>query len=208
MSYSAQGTRLNRRGSETRRHVLDVAIRRLAEGGPEPVTANLIAREAGVTWGTIQHQFGGADGVWAAVLEDVLEDLSRGAEPFASNAGMPTRSLHQRIAFIVDSLWTSYDSETARAMQSLRMYVPHDRKDLAGAFPATAATFRRLDDAWQAIWKALFDDLPVSPTKLRRVRSFLPGAVRGLHTLAQLTTFTDVEEGRRGLVDAVTAYLS
>jgi hypothetical protein len=48
MSYSAQGSRLNRRGSETRRRVLDVAIRRLAEGSPEPVTAILIAREAGV----------------------------------------------------------------------------------------------------------------------------------------------------------------
>ncbi len=172
------------------------------------MTANLVAREAGVTWGTIQHQFGGADGVWAAVLEDVLEALAARAKPVMSNGRGPATSLHQRIAFIVESLWTSYDWETARAMQNLRMFLPHDRKDLAQAFPATEATFRRLDETWQAMWQELFDDLPVSPTKLRRVRSLMPGAVRGLHTLAQLTTFTDVEEGRRGLIDAVTAYLS
>jgi hypothetical protein len=92
----------------------------------------------------VEDQFGGADGVWAAVLEDVLEDLNRGAEPFASNDNRPARSVHQRVQFIVDSLWSSYDSETARAIQSLRMFLPHDRKDLAKAFPATEAAHKPL----------------------------------------------------------------
>ena len=41
----------------------------------------------------------------------------------------------------------------------------------------------------------------------RRVRSLLPSAVRGLRAESRLTTFEDVHEGRRGLVDAVTLYL-
>ena len=72
MTLSAKGTRLNRRGLETRRTLLKVAIRCLADGS-EGVSANLIAREAGVTWGTVQHQFGDADGLWAAVLAHISE---------------------------------------------------------------------------------------------------------------------------------------
>jgi AcrR family transcriptional regulator len=66
-AVSAKGTRLNRRGLETRQHLLEVALECLA-AGPEAASANLVARESGVTWGTVQHQFGDVDGLWAAVL--------------------------------------------------------------------------------------------------------------------------------------------
>ena len=75
-TLSAKGTRLNRRGLETRDVLLRTAIHCLAEGGPESVSANLVAREAGVTWGTVQHQFGDVDGLWAAVLGSVAERAS------------------------------------------------------------------------------------------------------------------------------------
>jgi AcrR family transcriptional regulator len=72
-SLSAQGTRLNRRGRETRRHLLEVALRCL-EAGPEAASANLVAREAGATWGTVQHQFGDVDALGAAVLAFAREE--------------------------------------------------------------------------------------------------------------------------------------
>ena len=54
--------RPNRRGETSRKHVLDVALRLLASGGPEAVSVKLVAKEADVTWGTVQYQFGDADG--------------------------------------------------------------------------------------------------------------------------------------------------
>src|SRR6187402_380922 len=86
---SAKGTRLNRRGLQTRLHMIDVAIRALAsprEG--EQVSANLVAREAGVTWGTVQHQFGDADGLWAAVLEHILAEWEPIQEPAAQDVSL------------------------------------------------------------------------------------------------------------------------
>ena len=55
-ALSAKGTRLNRRGLETRRHLLDVAVQCLAAGGPEAVSANLVAKEAGATWVKLSGQ--------------------------------------------------------------------------------------------------------------------------------------------------------
>ena len=78
MTLSAKGTRLNRRGLETRGNMLDVAVRVLAAGGPDAVSANSVAKEAGATWGVVQHQFGDADGLWAAVLEPPRRPLPTG----------------------------------------------------------------------------------------------------------------------------------
>jgi len=203
VAYSAQGTRLNRRGIETRQRTLDVAIDRLAHGGPDAASANLIARASGVTWGTIQHQFGDTDGLWAAVLEEaslrigpVLPDLS--TEP---------PSIHRRVTVIVESMWSAYDTPVARAVQNLRQLLPSDHTTLGESFPKTAATLRQWDERWMATWEHVFDGFETSKVKLRRVRSLLPGALRGLHVQSQLSTFTDVNEGRRGLIDAVTVYL-
>src|SRR5205807_7005375 len=67
------GRRSNRRGEASRKHVLDVALRLLASGGPEAVSVKLIAKEPDVTWGTVQYQFGDADGFWAAAILHILD---------------------------------------------------------------------------------------------------------------------------------------
>jgi AcrR family transcriptional regulator len=203
VSYSAQGTRLNRRGLETRRRFLEVAVQRLAEGGPDAASANRIAHDAGFTWGTIQHQFGDADGVWAAVLEHVLNEF----RPVFARTKREPPSLHRRSTLIVDALWRTHDSAPNRAVRNLQLALPHDREALARSFPATEAMLRQIDATWTASWEALFEDIDVAPTKLRRVRSLVPPAVRGLHDQAHVTTFTDVEDARQGLIDAITAYL-
>lgn len=203
MAYSAQGTRLNRRGLESRRHILEVAIRCLAEGGPEAANVNLIAREAGVTWGTIQHHFGDNDGVWAALLERAHQE-SREAFPRRSAV---SASLRPRVAAVVNAIWAAYDQPTVQAVMNLRLALPRDHHALAEAFPATAEILQAWDEGWTARWDTLFRDLVTSNTKLRRLRSLLPAALHGLYLNGQAPTFTDVEEGRRGLIDAITCYL-
>lgn len=203
-SYSAQGTRLNRRGLETRQTILDVAVRCLTAGGAEVVSANLIAREAGVTWGTIQHQFGDSDGVWAAVLDHVTYLLERNPPGRA-----PARpgSLAKQVEVLVDWMWTAYSSPPARAVQTLRTVLPRERDALTRDFPRTAAAMQRTDEAWTAAFAERLDGLVASKTKLRRVRVMLPPAVRGIHQLQESSSLTDAEEAKRALIDAVVAYL-
>ena len=68
-----QPPRTNRRGDATRQNMLEAALKALATGDPGAVSANRIAKQIGATWGVVQYQFGGADGLWAAVLHRTAE---------------------------------------------------------------------------------------------------------------------------------------
>jgi AcrR family transcriptional regulator len=203
VTLSAKGTRLNRRGLETRRTLLTVAIRCLAEGGPESASANLVAQHAGVTWGTVQHQFGDVDGLWAAVLDHIAED----AGTIVPVLPEPS-TLDDRVRAIVDQLWHSLDSLGPRAIDSLRQALPRHRSELEAEFPRTAKALAAWDSGWTAACEAAFEGITVDKVKLRRVRALLPGAMRGLHGERHLGTYMDLDEARRGLAEAITAYLS
>lgn len=200
-ALSAKGTRLNRRGLQTRRHLLDVAVRCLATGGPEAVSANLVAREAGATWGVVQHQFGDADGLWAAVLEHI-------AAQFEPMTPVPAEVLEARVQAVVDVLWEAVDLPGSHAIRNLRLALPRESATLETAFPRTAAAIASWETQWRATCGRAFAGLPVDQVKLRRVVALLPGALMGLRDEGHLVTCVDVEEARRGLTDAVTAYLS
>lgn len=203
MTLSAKGTRLNRKGLETRTHLLASAVACLAEGGPDAVSANLVARRAGVTWGTVQHQFGDADGLWAAVLDRVAAafDLMTPDQP-------PDQPVGERVTAIVEMLWHAVDSPGSHAIYNLRLGLPRTLAELEAAYPRSAASLAAWDTQWTAACKCAFDDLPVDPDRLRRVVALLPGALQGLRTEQHLVTYADLDEARRGLSEAVTAYLA
>jgi AcrR family transcriptional regulator len=199
---SAKGTRLNKRGLETRQVLLGTALECLAQGGPEAVSASLVAREAGVTWGTVQHQFGDVDGLWAAVLEHVLTDTTtmRPRLPDSTDLGA-------RVEAIVDLLWNAMDLPANRAIHHLRLALPRQREELESTYPATAAAIAHFDGAWTRIVEHAFDGFDLDPVRLARVRSLLPGAMRGIHNEQFLSSYTDPAEARTGLSEAITSYL-
>lgn len=41
-----------------------------------------------------------------------------------------------------------------------------------------------------------------------RVRNFLPSALRGLRREVGMSSFTDAEAARRGIIDAIVSYLA
>lgn len=202
-TLSAKGTRLNKRGLETREHLLRSALRCLADGGPEAASASSVAREAGATWGTVQHQFGDVDGLWAAVLEFVLSDRA------AMTPDLPdSPDLSDRVDAILTLLWNAMDRPASRAIHHLRLALPQQREELEASYPRTAEAIAHWDEAWTATVEHAFDGLAVDPVRLARVRSLLPGAMRGLHSERFLSTYTDSDEARAGLAGAITAYLS
>jgi AcrR family transcriptional regulator len=202
-AVSAKGHKLNRRGLETRQTLIETAVRCLAEGGPESVSANLVARQAGVTWGTVQHQFGDTDGLWAAVLTSISE---RGSSllPIPDDV----TGLGEQVAVIIDTIWNALDRPSLRAMYNLRSALPRERSELEAEYPRTAAALAAWDTKWERACRAAFEGFDVDQVRLDRVRSMLPGAVRGLHHEQYLSSFTDFGQARRGLAEAITAYLS
>ena len=79
-------------------------VESISEVGFQKTTANEITRRAGVTWGAVQHHFGGKDGILEAVLEESFERFA------ARLAAVPIEgaSLEQRVSAFVDIAWQHF----------------------------------------------------------------------------------------------------
>jgi AcrR family transcriptional regulator len=205
VTQSGVGTRLNKRGLQTRARLLDVAIRALADSGGEPVSANRIAKDAGVTWGTVQHQFGDLDGLWVAVITEIH------SRSWASSPGATltrTGTLRERVEKAIDSIWLYLDTIEGRALTALRTSLPPRRSDIAVEYPRTAAAFAARELDWIHGFDYLMDGLDVDPDQLHRVRCLLPAAIRGLSNERQIGFTSDLDLARAALTDAAVALLS
>ena len=63
------------------------------------------------------------------------------------------------------------------------------------------------DRSWNASCHKAFADLGVDPDRINEVAAFIPGAMRGLASERQLGSFNDHDLARRGLTNAIVAYL-
>ena len=196
------GRRANRRGIATRESMLEAALSALASGDPGAVSANRIAKDIGVTWGAVKYQFGDTDGFWAAVLHRTAE--RRGRLPAPTDDDAP---LDRRVATIIDTLYDGLTSTHSRAIDSLRAALPKDRAELERLYPRTAAELSSWQHDWLEACQAAFADLDVDPGRVRDVAAFIPGAMRGITSERQLGTYSDLDRARRGLTNAVVAYL-
>jgi hypothetical protein len=169
------------------------------------VSANRIAKDAGVTWGTVQHQFGDLDGLWVAVITEI-HSRSWGSNPDT----WPPRgsSLRDRVATVIDSVWAYLDTPEGRALTALRTSLPARRSDISVEYPRTAAAFAARELDWIQGFDFMMDGLDLDPDKLYRVRCLLPAAVRGLSNERQIGFTSDLDVARSALTDAVVALLA
>lgn len=197
--------RSNKRGLATRAAMLDAAVRSLATGDPGAVSASRIAKESGATWGAVQYQFGDVDGFWAAVLHRTAERRDAAISAFGSvKSDAPLR---KRVAAIIDTLYDGLASPDSRAIENLRAALPRDHRELERLYPRTAAELHSWGKSWLTTCHDAFADLGVDPQRVREVAALIPGAMRGLVSERQLGSYADLDEARRGLTNALAAYL-
>jgi AcrR family transcriptional regulator len=196
------GRRVNRRGLATRENMLKAALRTLASGDPGAVSANRIAKEIGATWGAVKYQFGDIDGLWAAVLHRTAE--RRGELPAIADPAAPLRD---RVAATIETFYHGLTAPDARAIENLRAALPRDHAELERLYPRTAAELSSWLGSWTDACQKAFADLHVDPARVREVAAFLPGAMRGIVSERQLGTYSDLDAARRGLSNAIVAYL-
>ncbi|MGW4351424.1 TetR/AcrR family transcriptional regulator [Nocardia sp. NPDC004582] len=201
---SAAGTRLNRKGRETRQRLLDVAIGSLAQASGEPLSANRVARDAGVSWGTLKHQFGDIDGLWAAVLVE-LTDRTGANSP--ESWPQVTGTIRERVWEMVDAMWTILGTPEGRAVETLRAGLPNGRQERLADFPLTTAAMAGYEDAWLRAFEYFLADLPLDVDKLRGVQSLIPMAMRGINNERRLASPAELTEARHCLVDSIASYL-
>lgn len=194
--------RTNKRGQATRENMLEAALKSLASGDPGSVSANRIAKDIGATWGAVQYQFGDADGFWAAVLHRTAQ---RRAEIFSTVD--PTAPLRDRVAGIIDTLYHGLAEPDSRAIENLRAALPRDPAELERLYPQSAAELYSWGQSWLQTCRNAFADLDVDPDRIREVATLIPGAMRGLVSERQLGSYADLDVARRGLTNALVAYL-
>jgi AcrR family transcriptional regulator len=184
--------------------MLEAALKSLASGEPGSVSANRIAKEIGATWGAVQYQFGDTDGFWAAVLHRTAE---RRAATLSTTA-RPDAPLRERVGSIVDTLYHGLaTSRDARAIENLRAALPRDPGELERLYPRTAAELFSWGKSWLQTCQHAFADLDVDPNRVSEVAALIPGALRGLVSERQLGSYANLDVARRGLTNALVAYL-
>jgi hypothetical protein len=119
----------------------------------------------------------------------------------------PTTPLRERVAGIIDTLYDGLTATDSRAIENLRAALPRDPAELERMYPRTAAELQSWGRGWLATCQNAFAGLNVDPGRVQEVATFIPGAMRGITSERQLGSYADLDLARRGLTNAIVAYL-
>ena len=98
-------------------------------------------------------------------------------------------------------------SPDSRAIENLRAALPRDPGELERLYPRTAAELFSWGKSWLETCQNAFAGLGVDPDRVSEVAALIPGAMRGLVSERQLGSYADLDMARRGLTNALAAYL-
>ncbi len=73
--------------------------------------------------------------------------------------------------------------------------------------PRTAAELYSWGQSWLQTCRNAFAGFGIDPDRVREVATLIPGAMCGLVSERQLGSYTDLDVARRGLANALAAYL-
>jgi AcrR family transcriptional regulator len=165
------------RTAATRERIVRAVVESIAEIGFQKTTANEITRRAGVTWGAVQHHFGGKDGILAAVLEDSFEQFA------ARLAEVPTEgaTLEERVSAFVDIAWAHFGSPDYRSTFEILLNYTREADD--DDVPIWES---EMFSAWNRVWSKIFADVHLSRRKTVALQAFSISVVSGMAALAML----------------------
>lgn len=165
------------RTAETRGKVIAAVVDAIAEVGYQRTTAQEIANRAGVTWGAVQHHFGGKDELLLAVLEDTF---TRFAERMTDIAVAET-PISDRVSLFVDRAWEHFRSRHFRcAFEILLDYLGRDEHPHAAQWRA------QMTRAWDRVWSALFFDARVARGRGLMLQHYTVATLSGLAAMAMM----------------------
>ena len=136
---------VNRRGNSlqaqkakaTRDKIIEAVVVIIRESGLRAASAAAITARAGITWGAVQHHFGGKQEILQAILERAYRVYLHRINSPALHQG----DLTARIDCYIDSIWAHYKSDLYFAFQEILMAHrdSHMALDLHNFRPAEAS---------------------------------------------------------------------
>lgn len=184
------------RSAATRTKILAAVVEVIARDGFQRMTAQRLAQRSGMTWGAVQHHFGGKDRLLLAVLEDSFERFAERLE----HAPVTNMSLEARATLFVDRAWEHFRSRHYRAtFEILLNYLGRAEHRGAGNWRL------EMSRAWDRIWSHIFDDVKLARKRSLMLQHFTVSALSGL--AATLMLQGDAAELPKGELDVLKATL-
>jgi AcrR family transcriptional regulator len=156
------------------------AARCISRAGFKAATMTSIAREAGVTWGAIQHHFGNKE----AILDAVIEAGALGLRAGLQMDNVQFLALEVRI----DQLLIAYEQKLGSPLYQANITIQRNEPEL---FAGSRAS--RLQQEIVDMWQDLFGDLKIPKQRMDDIRDFTFITLNGIAMFAM--TFA---EGRKG----------
>ena len=138
------------RTAETRARIIDAVVESIAEVGYPRTTAAEIANRAGVTWGAVQHHFGGKDGILDAVLEHSFDRFAALVDP----AEVAQGPLADRVSRFVERAWEHFSSPTYHSTLQILLHHAGEAGDRPTPWQHT------MRDSFEEVWRACFGEAP------------------------------------------------
>jgi AcrR family transcriptional regulator len=147
------------RNDDVKLQLIEAAIRCILDLGYYRATSNEIARQAGVTWGSIQYHFRTREQLLIAVLE---REFDRYIYELA-HTSLTGETRQERLNALADFVWNWYGRREYLVTLQIHLNLQRDPK----LEQATVRAMNRLRDAAESAWSGLFE------------RTFGPGALDG-----------------------------
>jgi len=161
------------RTAETRAKIIAAVVDSIAEVGYQATTAAEITRRSGVTWGAVQHHFGGKDGMLTAVLEDSFNRFAERIEAIP----IEDTSLEERTRLFVEHAWEHFSSRHYRA--TFEILLCYMRREHAAADDG-ASWQDRMTRAWDSVWSRLFAGATTSRRRSLMLQHYTVSVLSGL----------------------------
>lgn len=179
---------LTRKGIQTHDRVVQAGLECIAEMGFHAASTNKIAARAGVTWGTLQHQFGDKITLLEAIMEAAYK--SRASAIFGSTS--VDTPLRERIATLIDAFWLEQNSPATIALADIVRSVSADPEYRNRFLPQ----LQRMRDAYDTEWNQLFADIELPKATFEAIKQLAFAAIRGLSMDIR------IRSSDRGILDA------
>lgn len=174
---SDAGTRRKRRsdGEVTRARVLKAAVESILEKGYYQTSSNEIARRAGVTWGTLQHQFGTRE----ALLLEVATERWGSLQARVATANVEGDTLEERLHSVLVVLASHYGEPDQLAHLQILLDLSHSPDTSEATRQAIAAHGAGLVQAWRPLFVQALGDAAADTQLVRYAFSTLRGYLTG-----------------------------
>lgn len=144
------GARRARRsdGEVTRARVLEAAVECILERGYYRASSNAIARQAGVTWGALAHQFGSREALLLELLRDRWHDLQHDM----ATATVTGSTVEERLHSVVDVLERWYGAPEHIVHVQILLDLSSDPNTSEATREAVVAHGTEITRAWRPLF--------------------------------------------------------